>query len=161
MSLLDISILTVLGLGGLRGLLRGLIKEAAALTALILGGWLAYRFHEKAAVLLYSLVPPVAARMIAFMLLLILVGLAAHVLGNLLTSLIKLALLGWVNRLGGLALGCVEGAMVLGMLFYAVIAVPFSFPFKDTLQKHPVAHVLAQFGGAALDQAKALRQVTP
>jgi len=161
MSLLDISILTVLGLGGLRGLLRGLIKEAAALTALILGGWMAYRFHEKAAVLLHSLVPPVAARMIAFVLLLILVGLAAHLLGNLLTSLIKLALLGWVNRLGGLALGCIEGALVLGMLFYAVIAVPFSFPLKETLQKHHVAQVLAQFGGTALDQAKALRQVTP
>lgn len=161
MSLLDISILTVLGLGGLRGLLRGLIKEAAALAALILGGWLAFRFHEKVAVLLHSLVPPVAARMIAFVLLLILVGLAAHLLGNLLTSLIKLALLGWVNRLGGMALGCLEGALALGMLFYAVIAVPFSFPFKETVQKHPIAHTFAQFGGAALDQAKSLRQPAP
>jgi membrane protein required for colicin V production len=161
MSLLDISILTVLGLGGLRGLLRGLFKEAAALTALILGGWLAFRLYERVAVLLHSLVPPVAARMIAFVLLLILVGLAAHLLGNLLTGLIKLALLGWVNRLGGMALGCFEGALVLGMLFYAVIAVPFSFPLKETVQRHQIAHALAQMGGAALDQAKTLRQSTP
>lgn len=160
MSLLDISILTVLGLGGLRGLLRGLIKEAAALTALALGGWLAFQFHEKAAIFLYSLVPPVAARMITFVLLLILVGLAAHLLGNMLTSLIRLALLGWVNRLGGMALGCLEGALVLGMFFYAVIAVPFSFPFKETVQKHQIAHMFAQLGGAALDRAKALHQPT-
>lgn len=160
MSLLDIVILTVLALGALRGLLRGLIKEAAALTALLMGGWLAFRYHEKAAVLLHDILPPVAARMIAFVLLLILVGLIAHLLGNLLTSLIKLALLGWVNRLGGIAVGCLEGALVLGMFFYAVVAVPFSFPFKETVQKHHFAHQLAKLGGATLDRAKTLRQQT-
>lgn len=161
MSLLDISILTVLGLGGLRGLLRGLIKEAAALTALVLGGWLAFRFHEKAAVLLYGMVPVPVARMIAFVVLLVLVGLAAHLIGNLLTKLIRLALLGWVNRLGGLILGTIEGALVLGMFFYAVVTVPFVFPFKETVQKHQIAHGLAKFGGTVLDKAKALNQSTP
>ncbi|ACD94738.1 CvpA family protein [Trichlorobacter lovleyi] len=161
MSLLDIAILAVLALGALRGLLRGLIKEAAALTALLLGGWLAFRYHEKAAVLLHGMLPPVAARMVAFILLLILVGLAAHLLGNLLTGLVRLALLGWVNRLGGMVLGCLEGALVLGMFFYAVVAVPFSFPFKETVQKHPFAHPLASFGGSTLDRAKTLRQQSP
>jgi membrane protein required for colicin V production len=161
MNVLDISILTVLALGGLRGLLRGLIKEAAALTALLLGGWLAFRFHEKAALLLQGMVPPPVARMVAFVVLLILVGLVAHLVGNLLTSLVRLALLGWVNRVGGLVLGGVEGALVLGMLFYAVIAVPFAFPFKETVQNHHFAHALAQFGGIALDKAKALNKPTP
>lgn len=138
MSLLDIAILAVLALGALRGLLRGLIKEAAALTALLLGGWLAFRYHEKAAVLLHGMLPPVAARMVAFIL-----------------------LLGWVNRLGGMVLGCLEGALVLGMFFYAVVAVPFSFPFKETVQKHPFAHPLASFGGSTLDRAKTLRQQSP
>jgi membrane protein required for colicin V production len=161
MNLLDTSILTILALGGLRGVLRGLLKEIAALTTLLLGGWLAFRFHEKAAVFLYGMVPPVAARMITFVALLILVGLAAHLLGNLLTSLLKLAMLGWVNRLAGLALGCLEAALVAGMFFYALIAVPFSFPFKQTVQKHNYAMLLAQFGGTVLDQAKALRQEAP
>jgi len=161
MSVLDISILTVLGLGGLRGLLRGMIKEAAALTALLLGGWLAFGFHEKAALLLHGMVPPPAARMIAFVVLLVLVGLVAHLVGNLLTSLVKLALLGWVNRLGGMLFGAVEGALVLGMFFYAVIAVPFVFPLKETVQKHTFAHALATFGGTALDKAKALNKQTP
>ncbi|MCE1225040.1 MAG: CvpA family protein [Geobacteraceae bacterium] len=161
MSLLDITILTVLALGALRGLLRGLVKEVAALTALLLGGWMAFRFHEKAAVLLQGMVPPVAARMIAFVVLLILVGLAAHLLGNLLTSLMKLALLGWVNRLGGMALGCLEAALILGMFFYAVLSIPFAFQFKETVQKHSFALPLAQFGGTAIDRAKTFRQQTP
>lgn len=161
MSLLDITILTVLALGALRGLLRGLVKEVAALTALLLGGWMAFRFHEQAAVLLQGMVPPAAAQMIAFATLLILVGLAAHLLGNLLTSLVKLALLGWVNRLGGMVLGCLEGAVILGMVFYAVISIPFSFQFKETVQKHSYALPLAQFGGTAIDRAKTFRQQAP
>lgn len=157
MSLLDIAILTVLALGGLRGLLRGLIKEAAALTALLLGGWLAFRFHEQAALLLQSMMPPVASRMIAFVTLLILVGLAAHLLGNLLTRLVSLALLGWVNRVGGLLLGSIEGALILGMVFYAVLSVPFPFPFQESIRQHTFAGQLANLGGTALDHAKSLK----
>lgn len=158
MSLLDIAILTVLVLGGLRGLLRGLIKELAALTAMLAGGWLAYKYHEQAAALLHGLLPPVAARMAAFVLLLVLVGLAAHLVGNLLTKLVTLALLGWVNRLGGLAVGCLEGTLVLGMFFYAVLSVPFPFGFKTMVQQHQIASELARFGGMTLDRARALQR---
>ena len=161
MSLLDISILTVLVLGGLRGLLRGLIKELAALTAMLAGGWLAFKYHEQAAALLHGMLPPVAARMVAFVLLLILVGLSAHLLGNLLTRLVTLALLGWVNRLGGLVVGCLEGGLILGMFFYAVLAVPFPFGFKITVQQHQVASELARFGGMAIDRARAFQRQTP
>lgn len=161
MSLLDISIMVVLALMGLRGLLRGLIKEVAALTALILGGWLAYRFHGSAAAPLKALMPAPAAEVVAFVLLLILVGLGAHLLGNLLTGLIKLALLGWVNRLGGVAVGLLEGALILGMIFYAIVAIPFPFQFKETVKKHTVAAPLATFGGTMLDRAKALRSSPP
>lgn len=161
MSLLDITIMAILALMGLRGLLRGLIKEVAALTALVLGGWLAYRYHGIAATPLKPLLPAAAAEVLAFVLLLILVGLAAHLLGNLLTGLVRLALLGWVNRLGGVAVGLLEGSLLLGMVLYAIIAIPFPFQLKETVKAHPVAAKLAAFGGTMLDQAKALHQSTP
>lgn len=161
MSLLTIIMLAVLALGALRGLLRGLIKEVASVTAFVLGGWLAYRFHEAAAVPLTSLMPLHAARVVAFVGLLLSVGLSAHLIGNLLTGLMKLALLGWVNRLGGLALGFVEGALVLGMVLYAIVAVPFDFPLKEQIRQDGNAALLTRFGGMALDQAKALGAVRP
>lgn len=161
MNLLDSTILAVLVLGGLRGLLRGLLKELAAVAAFLLGGWIAFKYHPQAAELLAGLLPSPAARILAFTALLILVGLSAHLLGNLLTSLINLALLGWVNRLAGLALGCFEGALVIGMIFYAIGAVPFSFPLQQSIQNHAFALRLAQLGGAAIDGAKALRPITP
>lgn len=161
MSLLDISIMVVLALMGLRGLLRGLIKEVAALTALVLGGWLAYRYHSTAATPFKTLMPAAAAEVVAFVLLLILVGLAAHLLGNLLTGLVRLALLGWVNRLGGVAVGLLEGSLILGMVLYAIVAIPFPFQLKETIKQHKLAAPLATFGGTMLDRAKALRPIAP
>lgn len=161
MTLLDISIMIVLALLGLRGLLRGLIKEVAALTALILGGWLAYRFHTAASVPLKALLPAAAAEVVAFVGLLLLVGLGAHLLGNLLTGLVKLALLGWVNRLGGIAVGLLEGALLLGMIFFSIVSIPFPFQLKETVKQHRLAAPLAHFGGTILDRAKTLRPPTP
>lgn len=161
MSLLTITMLAVLAFGSLRGLLRGLIKEVASVTAFVLGGWLAYRFHEAVAIPLTSLMPLHAARIVAFVGLLLAVGLSAHLIGNLLTGLMKLALLGWVNRVGGLVLGFMEGALVLGMILYSIIAIPFSFPLKEQIRQDTHAALLARFGGIALDQAKSLGTVKP
>ncbi|CAH2031839.1 CvpA family protein [Trichlorobacter ammonificans] len=161
MNFLTIAMLAVLTLGGLRGLLRGLITEVASLTALLLGGWLAYRFHEPLAVPLTTLMPYHAARIVSFTGLLLAVGLGAHLVGSLLTGLVKLALLGWVNRLGGLALGVLEGALLLGMMLYAVVAVPLSFPLKEQIRQDRHAALLVRFGGMALDHAKTLRSAVP
>jgi len=157
MTFLDISIISVFAIFGLRGLFRGLIREAASITAILLGGWLAYRFHEPAAVIFASALPISAARVVAFILLLILVGLAAHLLGNLLEKVVKLALLGWVNRAGGIFLGLLEGGLLLAMIFYAVTAVPLRFQFKESIEKHAIAAQLALYGGVLMDRARSLR----
>ena len=161
MSLLDISIITVLSVGALRGLFRGLIKEVATLTAIILGGWLAYSFHLSFSVLLNPFMPQPAARVVAFVLLLLLVGFVAHLAGNLLTKVVKLALLGWVNRIAGFLVGLLEGLIILCMLFYAIMAVPFKFQIKETISKHAGANQLAGFGGILLDRAKSMRPSIP
>lgn len=161
MNLLTIVMVAVLVLGGLRGLLRGLVTEVASLAALVLGGWLAYRFHEALAVPLATLMPYHAARIVAFTGLLLAVGLGAHLAGSLLTSLVKLALLGWVNRLGGLALGVLEGALLLGMMLYAVVSVPLAFPLKEQIRQDRHATMLVHFGSLALDHARILRSSLP
>ncbi len=158
MNLIDSIVIAIVALAAVRGLLRGLIKEAATLTTFVLGSWLAYRLYEKAALLLDGLIPLPAARIIMFAALLIGVGLIAHLVGNLLTGLVNLALLGWVNRLGGLLLGGVEGAVILGMLMYAISAIPFTFPLKQQLQEHPHARMLVTLGASVLDHAKTLKQ---
>lgn len=161
MNMFDTALLTILALGGLRGLLRGLIREVASLTALIAGGWLAFRYHQQAAVLLTGLIPPAAAHLGAFLALLILAGLTAHLLGTLLTRLMTLASLGWLNRLGGVVIGCLEGALIMGMVFHAVLAVPFQFSLKTTVQAHHGAVELARISGMLLDRARTQQRPAP
>ncbi len=161
MSLLDIAILAVLALGALRGLLRGLIKEAAALTALLLGGWLAFRYHEKAAVLLHGMLPPVAARMVAFVLLLILVGLAAHLLGNLLTGLVRLALLGWVKPPWRNGAGLPRRGIGAGNVFLRCCCRTLFLPVQGNRSKTPLCPSVGKLWRLTLDRAKTLRQQSP
>lgn len=156
MSLLTIAMLAVLTLGGLRGLLKGLIKEIASLTAVVAGGWLAYHHHEAMALPISEFMPLHAARITAFIGLLLTTGICAHLLGNLLTTLMKLALLGWVNRLGGLIIGCLEGALVLGMLLHAVVSAPLKLPIKEQIKNDFHATALANLGATVLQQTKAL-----
>lgn len=160
MNLLDIIIIALLVVLGLRGLLRGLIKEAAALVALVAGGWLAYRFHGVVAGPLRDIfkLPAVAADITGFVLLLVLVGLAAHFGGNLLTKLVSLALLGWVNRVGGLCLGLAEAALVLGMAFYAVLAIPIPNKAADSIKNHKFANPLSSLGSVVLDKARSMQK---
>jgi membrane protein required for colicin V production len=119
MNLFDIIILTVLFLFALKGLVRGLVNEASSLTGLVLGGWLAYRFYPTLAVPIRTAlhVPAHVSAFLAFMLLLLLTGIVAHIAGNILTAALKLVMLGSLNRLGGILIGTAEGALLLCLLF--------------------------------------------
>ena len=119
MNLFDIIILTVLLLFALKGLVRGLVNEASSLTGLVLGGWLAYRFYPTLAVPIRTAlhVPAHVSAFLAFMLLLLLTGIVAHIAGNILTAALKLVMLGSLNRLGGILIGTAEGALLLCLLF--------------------------------------------
>jgi membrane protein required for colicin V production len=128
---------------------------------MILGGWMAFRFHEKAAVLLSWCDTTGGCRMIAFVTLLILVGLAAHLLGNLLTNLVSLALLGWVNRIGGMVLGCLEGSTWPWHVFLRRCHDTVFLSVQGDGTKTSIARPLAQLGGTAIDQPRVLRQTTP
>jgi membrane protein required for colicin V production len=120
MNILDIIILVVLAIFAIKGLVRGLVNEAASLTGLLLGGWLAYRYYQTLAAPLQGILhfPSHVSAFLAFMLILVLTGVIVHIIGNILTAAIRVVMLGSLNRLGGLLLGISEGVLLLSMLFY-------------------------------------------
>src|SRR5262245_9219960 len=119
MNLFDITILAVLIIFALKGLARGLVNETSSLAGLILGGWLAYRYYPVLSVPIRNILhlPAHLSAFLAFMLLLILTGVIAHILGNIITTAVRVVMLGSLNRLGGLLIGAAEGALLLSMLF--------------------------------------------
>jgi membrane protein required for colicin V production len=119
MNLFDIIILAVLIFFALKGFARGLVNEAASLTGLILGGWLAYHYYPALSTPIRTVlhVPANVASFLAFMLLLLVTGIIAHIAGNIITAALKLVMLGSLNRLGGILIGAAEGALLLSLLF--------------------------------------------
>ena len=152
MNLFDIIILAVLIIFALKGLARGFVNEASSLGGLILGGWLAYRYYPPLSVPIQSIlhVPAHVSAFLAFMLLLILTGVIAHILGNIITTAVRVVMLGSINRLGGLFIGAAEGALLLSMLFCIATAGFMPAQLKQKIRSTESANMFAQVGDRML-----------
>ena len=152
MNLFDIIILAVLILFALKGLVRGLVNETSSLTGLILGGWLAYRFYPALAVPIRTALhlPAHVSSFLAFMLLLLVTGIVAHIAGNILTAALKLVMLGSINRLGGILIGAAEGALLLCMLFSTATAGFMPETLRQSVRASESANLFAAAGDRIL-----------
>jgi len=104
------------------GLKDGFIKQLVALAAIILGIYLSMRFSDAVAARIAEKVrwEPFWIKAISFVAIFIVVALVLNLLGKLLEKVFKIAMLGWLNRLLGLALALVAGALIIGTLIYMV-----------------------------------------
>ncbi|MBL0224815.1 MAG: CvpA family protein [Geobacteraceae bacterium] len=152
MNLFDIIILAVLILFAIKGLVRGLVNETSSLTGLILGGWLAYRYYPALSDPIRTTLhlPAHVSAFLAFMLLLIVTGIAAHIAGNILTAALKLVMLGSINRLGGILIGAAEGALLLCMLFSTATAGFMPDTLKQKVRASESANLFALTGDRIL-----------
>lgn len=148
MQLADIIILVTLLFFALKGLARGLVNEVASLTALLLGGWLAYRYYPALSIPLGTLLhlPAHVAAFLAFMLVLMLTGLIAHILGNIVTTALRVVMLGSLNRLGGLLIGGAEGILLLSMLFCIGTADFMPATMKEKIRARESTAMFARMG---------------
>lgn len=152
MNLFDIIILAVLIFFGLKGFSRGLVNEAASLTGLILGGWLALHYYPALAAPIRTTlhVPTHVASFLAFVLLLLATGIIAHIAGNVITAALKLVMLGSFNRLGGILIGAAEGALLLCMLFSTATAGFMPEQLKHKVRASESANLFAVTGDRIL-----------
>jgi membrane protein required for colicin V production len=152
MNLLDIIILAVLILFALKGLVRGLVNEAASLTGLLLGGWLAYHFYPALAGPMRTALhaPAHVSAFLAFMIILITTGIVAHIAGNILTAALKLIMLGSLNRLGGMLIGATEGVLLLCMLFSTATGSFMPDSVKQKVRSSEAANLFAITGDKIL-----------
>jgi membrane protein required for colicin V production len=117
MNTLDILILVILGFTLIRGLFRGFVGEISSIVGLIVGFILANQHHDKILPFVQSILPePGIAQLISYALVfctgLIFVLMAAAVLRHLL----KVVLLGWVDRFAGGVIGLLKGGLVAVLL---------------------------------------------
>jgi membrane protein required for colicin V production len=154
MNLIDIIIISVLCFFAVKGLVRGLVNEASSMAGLLLGGWLAYRFHPLLAVPIKSALhlPANLSSFLAFIIILLITGICAHIFGNVITSALKLVMLGSLNRLGGVLIGFTEGALLLCMAFSIASSGFMPEQIRNKIRSSESATLLAQTGDHFLSE---------
>ena len=138
MTFLDLLILGFLGFFLYRGAKKGLIREIFALIALVGALMCAVVFVDVGVAMIKDLaddIPASAALFISFVLIFIIVFLVVRIIGAILSQIIRLALLGWLDRLGGLVFGFTKGLLIASLILlgFTLISWPKNI---DTHIKH-------------------------
>ena len=118
MNLLDLAIFVFLGFFLYRGRKKGLIRETFGLLAVVGALVLAVVYMGSGVVLLQDLadVPVTLALTLSFLLIFLVVFIVVQIVGAVISKLIRLTLLGWLDRLGGLFFGFVKGVLFASLI---------------------------------------------
>lgn len=118
MAVIDIILLILLGIALFKGLKDGFIRQVGGIAGLILGIFLAGRFSALLAGWLHQWVDASESivKSISFALIVIGVCLCMHFIGLLLEKIVKITMLGWLNRLLGAALAIFGMVLIAGVL---------------------------------------------
>lgn len=116
--MLDIIIGVLLLIGAVRGFMKGIIAMLFSLGGLLVGMGVAYFFYDSVAVMLQTFIHHDLRllNVLAFVLLWLGTMVGMYFVGQMLTSLIKILQLGFLNRLGGAALGFIKVFSILTVL---------------------------------------------
>ena len=139
---LDIIIIVLIAVPGLRGLYRGLLEELTALAAVILGVIFANKYYYDVAPLVEKMFnDPKIVGILAYALVFSCVVLVVTVFGKMLRKVLSVTFAGWLDHLAGCLLGAGVG-LVLSCLAYMVIN-HFS-PQADLLRNSQLVPYLEQ-----------------
>lgn len=121
-NLLDIIILVPLALFGWNGYKKGLIIEVASLAALVIGLYVAFYFSDFAAEMLNDLfdLDQKYVAVIAFLMTFIVVLFLVLTLGKALEKVVKILLLGLLDKIAGAVFGILKGALILSILIFVI-----------------------------------------
>ena len=117
---IDAIILIIWGLAIVGGLTKGLIKQAFGILAVVLACYVAYHFTDLAAnyIIRWFGWSGDGLRIVSFLATFISVIIIVRLAGHILEKLIKIVLLGWLNRLAGVVFAWVKWNILLAVFMY-------------------------------------------
>jgi membrane protein required for colicin V production len=136
MNILDIIVVVILAYCIIRGVFRGLLKELSSIIGVFGGFYAAYTYYAVAARPLSKWISHTGyLNLVSFIIIFCIVFLVISILGVVINYLLKLAFLGWFDRLAGALFGAVKGILIVSVLLIALTAfLPKGSPFiKDSL----------------------------
>lgn len=116
MGIIDIFLGILLGYGAYNGLKNGLFVEIASLVSFVIGVYIAIKFSSFVAQSIGGDDPSKTMKVAAFVITLIGVIIAVHLLAKVLSGISSFVFLGWLNKLGGVVFGTLKTALLLGIV---------------------------------------------
>lgn len=137
MNYLDIVILIILALFGLKGLRKGLIIEVVTLLALVVGIFGAMRFSDFTAEHLQEVmnIDPKFLNTIAFVLTFVILVVVVNLIGRAASKLAKTLELGLLDGLGGFVFGVAKGVLLCSLIIVVFNNLHFSGIIKEETKK--------------------------
>ena len=148
MSLVDILLWAILLAFAVKGFAKGLIREVCSLLGLVVGGWAAFAYSARVGAAMGHLIhlPPRVSSAVAFLAILLAISLLFYLLGHALTVILKIVLLGGVNRIGGIAFGVLQGGLVLCVVLYLASFRPVPEGIRHRIATSATARTFAACG---------------
>ena len=131
MNWVDAVMLAVVALSALAGFLRGLAREALGLVAWLGAALLASRFYGAGLPLAQRWIDDVQlADVVCFVIVFVVILIALSVLAGLLSRLVRLSVLGGIDRILGAGFGILRGAvlLVLAFIVLGIVVAPDHWP---------------------------------
>jgi membrane protein required for colicin V production len=117
MNPLDIVIIVVLSFFLIRGIFRGIIKEISSIVGVLAGFYAGYTYYMELGKLLSGWISNAGYRnIISFMIIFCLVWILVGILGVIIKYLLKIASLGWFDRILGAGFGVVKSVLFASVL---------------------------------------------
>lgn len=122
MEVIDIIILILIGVGVIQGLMKGSIKELAAIVGFVAGLLLARALFGTVA---EQLAPALGtsitvAQILSFILIWVAVPIGCSLIASVMTKALDVVNLGWLNRLAGALLGAAKMMLLAGIGIYVL-----------------------------------------
>jgi membrane protein required for colicin V production len=117
MNPLDVVVIVILGFCLIRGIFRGLIKEMSSIVGVLAGFYAAYTYYPWPAKLFSRWVENSGYQnILGFLIIFLMVLLIVGILGIVIKYVLKIASLGWLDRICGAGFATVKGILIVAVI---------------------------------------------
>lgn len=133
MNILDIIILICFIPALVQGIRKGFISQVVAIVSIVAGVYLSFEFSELVSAWISQYIEgsEQVLKITAFALILIAVIAGLTAFGKLIEKMVKIVMLGWLNRLLGAAFSMLKCALIVGLIIMVFNSLNGSFHFVD------------------------------
>ena len=148
-NVIDIIILICCIPALVQGFRKGFISQAVSLVSLVLGAWLAFKFSEPVGEWIKTMadVNGVILQVLSFTLIFLVVYLVLLLIGKIIQSLVKVVMLGWLDKLLGVFFALLKMLLIIGLIIICIDAVNSTLPIipsktlDESVLYHPIKSV--------------------